>query len=75
MLLVVGYAALVAVRELDLLFGMTGLGQLRNTLQPYVDLLAASDERGIVGLLRDNLSQVRRYTTTAFTWFMRSSSS
>lgn len=70
-LLVVAYAALVGVREFDQLLRAANVEQLRNTLRPYVDVVASSDDRGIVGVLRNNLGRVTGFTTAVFNWSLR----
>lgn len=71
MLLVVAYAAVVGIQELDQFLDVTDLGALRQSLGPYVDVVTAAGDRGIVGLARDNVGRITGLTSAAFTWALR----
>lgn len=70
-LLVIGYAVFLAVRELNLLLQTMNFGQLRSQLGPLLDVVAATDEVGLRGFIRNNLSQIRRIASIVLTWFLR----
>lgn len=69
-LLVLGYGALVGVRELDQFLRIANLEQFRSAIRPYVDIVAAEDQ-SIAGFLRNNASRIGALATTAFTWSLR----
>ncbi|WP_089817060.1 AI-2E family transporter [Halomicrobium zhouii] len=69
-LLVVGYAAVVGVRQFDQFLAAANLQQLRVAVEPYVSSLTAADG-GVFGLLRNNVSRVTELTTALVNWALR----
>lgn len=56
--LILLYALLTGVRELDVFLRQSGLEQFRSALQPYVDVASMTDPSWLVDLLRGNTGQV-----------------
>jgi len=70
-LVVLAYAALVGLREVDQVFAIADLEQLRTAIAPYVNIVSETDSQGILAVLRDNLSRVRGVSAAALTWLLR----
>lgn len=70
-LLILAYAGLVGVRELDQFFAVTDLEQLRAVIEPYVELVPGTGDQGIVDVLRNNVSRLRGFAAAATTWLLR----
>ncbi len=70
-LLILAYAAFIGIREVDRLFVVTDLEQLRTVLEPYIDLVPGINEQGILGILRNNVSGVRGIAAAVMTWLLR----
>jgi len=70
-LLILGYAALVGVREVDAFLRAAQLEQLRSTIDPYVDVARLTERGRIIGFLRDNVGQATQLATAAFSWTLR----
>jgi predicted PurR-regulated permease PerM len=71
MMLVIAYATLIGAQELDQFLGVTDLGALRQSLGPYVDVVTAAGDGGLLGLARDNLGRISGVTSAAFVWVLR----
>ncbi|MDZ5811326.1 AI-2E family transporter [Halorubrum sp. AD140] len=70
-LLVLAYAAFTGVQEADRFFAATDLEYFRTALEPYVDLVSGSDDQGLLGIFRNNISRVRGFATGTLTWMLR----
>lgn len=70
-LLILAYATFIGIREVDRLFAVTDLEQLRTVLEPYIDLVPGTNEQGILGILRNNVSEVRGIAAAVMTWLLR----
>ncbi len=70
-LLLLGYGALVAVRELDQLLLQTGLEQYRAFLQPYIGLARLTEPGRLTALVGSNLGRILGYASVVFTWLLR----
>ncbi|ACM57671.1 AI-2E family transporter [Halorubrum lacusprofundi] len=70
-LLILAYATFVGIREIDQFFAIANLEQLRTVLEPYVDLVSGSEEQGLFGILRDNVSRARGFASSATVWLLR----
>jgi len=68
---ILGYGALVGVRELNQLLGVTGLQQYRSALQPYLDLAALTESGRLVDLFRSRIGLLVGYANAVFTWLLR----
>lgn len=70
-LLVVVYATLVGVRELDQLLGQAGLEQLRMALRPYIDITKLTDPQTIISRLDSRLPQIAGVLNATLVWILR----
>lgn len=70
-LLVLGYAALLGIREVDQFLVTTDLEELRGLLEPYVGIGRNTDGQELLDLLRGNLGRVQEIATAIFTWLLR----
>ncbi|MFW6317622.1 MAG: AI-2E family transporter, partial [Halorubrum sp.] len=70
-LLILGYAVFVGVRELDQVLASVDLGQLRSVAEPYTDFAEGTGEGGLFGILRNNVSKVGGFAAAAMTWLLR----
>jgi predicted PurR-regulated permease PerM len=69
--LILLYALLTGVRELDVFLRQSGLEQFRSALQPYVDVASMTDPSWLVDLLRGNTGQVVSVVAVASIWLVR----
>lgn len=70
-LLILAYATFIGIREVDQLFAVANLEQLRTVLEPYVDLVSGSEDQGLLGILRDNVSRAQGFASSAMSWLLR----
>lgn len=71
LLLILAYAVLVGVRELDTLFDQANLEQFRSTLQPYVDVAKLTDPKTLFNRFGGRASELAGLTSATFTWLLR----
>lgn len=71
MLLVLGYGALVAVRELHQLLTQSGLGQYEAMLQPYLNVASLTDPGTWTQFAEHNVGLISTYAAATFTWGVR----
>lgn len=71
LLLVLGYAALLGMRQADQFLQSENLYQVRTLLKPYVDLAALTSQQRLVDLLRNSASPVLSVVSSGFTWTLR----
>lgn len=71
LLLILAYAALVGVRELDTLFDQANLDQFRSMLEPYVDVAELTDPGQLIERFSGRASELASLTAVAFTWLLR----
>jgi predicted PurR-regulated permease PerM len=70
-ILIIAYAAFVGVREFDQFLSIAGLQELRTMLEPYMAFASGGNGQGLVGILRENISQVGGFATSVTTWLLR----
>jgi predicted PurR-regulated permease PerM len=70
-LLILAYATFIGIREIDQFFAVANLEQLRTLLEPYVDLVSGVEGQGLLGLLRNNVSRVGEFASSATAWLLR----
>jgi len=70
-LLILGYASLVAINELDQLLDQANLEQLRGLIRPYVDLASLTDPQEILGRFSGSVPELVSILGAAFTWTIR----
>lgn len=70
-LLVLGYAVFIGISEVDRFLAATDLEQFRTILEPYVDVISGSQDRGLLGLLRENIGRIGGLTAAVMTWLLR----
>lgn len=70
-LVILGYAALVGVRELNQLLVTSGLQQYRSALQPYLDVAALTQPDRVARLLGSRVGSIVGYANAVFTWLLR----
>ena len=69
--LILVYALLTGVRELDVLLQESGLERFRSVLEPYVDVASVTDPSWLVDLLRGNTGRVVSVVAAASIWLVR----
>jgi len=70
-LLVAGYATVVAVGELDRFVGQAGLEQFRTALRPYVDVAELTSPQTILSRLDGRLTQISGFLNAVLVWSLR----
>jgi predicted PurR-regulated permease PerM len=71
MVLVIAYATLVAIQEIDQFLATANLEELRSSLQPYLGLGQSLGRQDVFDLLRGNLSQIQSVAAAATLWILR----
>lgn len=70
-LVVLAYAELVGVQELDRLLGRAGRERLRTALRPYVDVARLSDPKTLPSRLDERVPQILGLVDAVLSWFLR----
>ncbi len=71
LLVVIAYAALVGVRELDQFLSGGGFEEYRSMLEPYVDVGSLTDPRNLLGRAREQLPGLLAAGSAVVVWVFR----
>lgn len=71
LILVVGYASLVAYQALNDLLGQGALSDLADALRPYVNVSGLTEPSRLFELLRNNAGEVMSFTEELLKWTIR----
>lgn len=71
MVLIIAYAALIAIQELDRFLATADLEELRSSLQPYLSIGQSFGRGDLFDLLQGNLSRIQTVAAALTLWVLR----